>query len=125
MALTRRLSGGAGLRSRRPPPRQSPISYLLNWSTFTPPYWSSFAPPLTFFMQKTQEVAGNECAQAVSNNDYRVVAASVRTAVAGQKTQGRYVPLHDFGPGCGVFWRRAQVGINVKDRPQNLAAVPH
>src|SRR5208337_1288569 len=47
MALTRRLSGGAGLRSRRPPPRQSPISYLLLWSTITPPLWSAFTPPLT------------------------------------------------------------------------------
>ncbi len=47
MALTHRLSGGAGLRSRRSPPRQSPISYMFNWSTFTPPQWSSFAPPMT------------------------------------------------------------------------------
>ncbi len=40
------MTGGAGLRSRRPPPRQSPF-YLLLWCTFTPPRWSTFTPPLT------------------------------------------------------------------------------
>ena len=51
MALTRRLSGGAGLRSRRPPPRQSPISYMFQ---FTPPQWYSFAPPLTAMLRRSQ-----------------------------------------------------------------------
>jgi hypothetical protein len=54
----------AGLRpawrtARRPPPRQSPISYLLLWSTFTPFLWSTFTPPLTTWLTQPHDPNGD------------------------------------------------------------------
>ncbi|MGO9073558.1 MAG: hypothetical protein ACLQEI_05295, partial [Terriglobales bacterium] len=66
---------GAGLRSRRPPPRQSLISYQLLWSIFTPPLWSAFTPPLTIKtlpeeeqMQRLEDKFVNSLTRSIKEN---------------------------------------------------------